>query len=184
MQVDFGLDAPVPPAQFAQHIVTNLGAFVAELVVGFEQTAGVDGIAERFVQDGGVVAFALPRLWRNRFWPVKHPPGMVATQGLHRADGAGKLVPLGLLLQALLGQGLFARLFLVAQSLQFAADVAQVLQRAGGAWPVRRHRSGRSSGHSNCRPVWWFADAGAPAATGGGRAWWDGPASDCAPVRV
>ena len=132
MQVDFGANAPLPPTQFAHHVFADFCAFVAELFIGFEQAADVDGVAERFLQHGGMVALALFGPGGSRCAAQLHPRGVVATQGLHRANGCGEV--LALLLFLLLGTGAFARLCLRAPGLQLGSDVAQVLQGLGACW--------------------------------------------------
>ena len=111
VQVELALNAPVSAAQLVGHVRADAGAAKAQLVVGVQQGADVEGVAERLEHHAAFVEFAL---LGDGFCRLGGVPEAVSLplDGLHRADGVAK--------QVLLRPGLAPGLLQRALALGFA----------------------------------------------------------------
>ena len=127
MQIDLALDRPIAFAQFMDHVAPNARAAKTQRVVGVEQSAGVELVAQAIAQHGFVVLLALVR---NRGGAGSVQIDLVVhRQALHGPHGTHKQVAFGLALTR--GQRLGSRLRL-GQRVglgQLLAHFLQVLQR-------------------------------------------------------
>ena len=127
VQIDLALDRPIAFAQFVDHIAPNAGASEAQRIVGVEQGAGIELVAQAIAQHRLVVFLALVRNGRRA--GAIELDQVVRGQALHGTHGTHKQVAFGFALARCqrLGrcQGLGLRMGLG----QLLAHFFQVLQR-------------------------------------------------------
>ena len=87
VQIDLRLDGPLAAAQLARDVGAHPGPAIAQVLVGVEQGARVEFVAQGFLQGGLLVALALDRQGLG-FGRLERRLGW-GSQRLHRASRAG-----------------------------------------------------------------------------------------------
>ena len=104
VQIHVALNAPVSGAQLVHYVTANAGAAKAQLLIGVQQSAGVEFVAHGFLQHALFIGPVLQGQWVG--WQVGGAGAVVVGQGVHRADSLAKQLTVALGL----AQGLLARL--------------------------------------------------------------------------